>query len=61
MVMRHNGGTSDIEKMPGGGPAGTTLGLLMFVVLVDKTANPGTKLDWGALLTSPQNEESPYK
>ena len=61
MKMAHNGGTSDIMKMPGGGPAGTTLGLLMFIVLVDKTANPGTKIEWGTLLTSPPEGRKPIE
>ena len=42
MKMSVDGGTSSPKLMPGGGPAGTTLGLLMFVILVNKTANPGT-------------------
>ena len=43
MVLSHNGGKSNLKEMPGGGPAGTTLGLIMFVVLINDTANPGLK------------------
>ena len=50
MKMSVDGGTSSPKLMPGGGPAGTTLGLLMFVILVNKTANPGTQTQWGNLL-----------
>ena len=47
MVMSYKGGTSSNKAMPGGGPAGTTLGLLMFIVLINNTANPGPTGDWG--------------
>ena len=53
MIMTYNGGISERKQMPGGGPAGTTLGLLMFMTLINKTANPGLKQDWGSLLTAP--------
>ena len=39
MILMHNGGTSELLDMPGGGPAGTTLGLFMFVLLINDTAN----------------------
>jgi len=55
MVLTFDGGESD----PGGGPAGTTLGLLMFVVLINNTANPGSKISWGEILTSPLNGRQP--
>ena len=47
--------------MPGGGPAGTTLGLLMFVVLVNDTANPGPPRNWGVLLTQPLRARKPLE
>ena len=49
----HNGGVSQLKERPGGGPAGTTLGMIMFVILINHTANPGQKTNWGKLLTSP--------
>ena len=59
MKMSVDGGTSSPKLMPGGGPAGTTLGLLMFVILVNKTANPGTQTQWGNLLSSPLSTRQP--
>ena len=53
MLLSHNQGISELKDMPGGGPAGTTLGLIMFVLLINDTANPGQKIRWGKLLTSP--------
>ena len=53
MLLTHNGGESQLKDMPGGGPAGTTLGLIMFVILINDTANPGQKINWGKILTSP--------
>ena len=43
MLLTHNGGTSEMKDMLGGGPAGTTLGLFIFVSLINVTANPGQK------------------
>ena len=59
MVLTYNGGISASKPMPGGGPAGTTLGLLMFVILINRMANPGVKQDWGSLLSSPVRGRSP--
>ena len=59
MIMTYNGGISERKQMPGGGPAGTTLGLLMFMTLINKTANPGLKHDWGSLLTAPLRGRKP--
>merc|ERR1712237_77015 len=53
MTMAFRQGRSKSKPMPGGGPAGTTLGLLMFIILVNSTANPGTKQQWGHLLSAP--------
>ena len=59
MVLTFDGGESDPKMMPGGGPAGTTLGLLMFVILINNTADPGNKISWGEMLTSPLNSRQP--
>ena len=58
-LLVHNQGTSELKNMPGGGPAGTTLGLIMFVLLINDTANPGQKVRWGKLLTSPLTGRKP--
>ena len=59
MELNHNGGISEVKAMPGGGPAGTTLGLLMFVVLINETANPGQAVSWGVKLTQPLRDRKP--
>ena len=59
MVMRYGQAHSQQKLMPGGGPAGTTLGLLMFIVLINFTADPGEKQAWGALLSSPLRGRKP--
>ena len=59
MVMSFNDGISNVKNMPGGGPAGTTLGLIMFVVLINGTANPGEKIEWGKVLSSPVLSRKP--
>jgi hypothetical protein len=35
MILQHRGCTSDEEPLPGGGPAGTKLGLFLFLVLIN--------------------------
>ena len=34
MVVRYKGDTSDVRPLPGGGPQGTLLGLLLFLILI---------------------------
>ena len=35
MVVRYKGATSDEKPLPGGGPQGTLLGLLFFLILIN--------------------------
>ena len=35
MVVRYKGETSDVRPLPGGGPQGTLLGLLLFLILIN--------------------------
>ena len=35
MVIRFKGATSSVKSLPGGGPQGTLLGLLLFIVLIN--------------------------
>ena len=35
MVVRFRGATSSLKRLPGGGPQGTLLGLLLFIVLIN--------------------------
>ena len=59
LEITYQGGRSQQKPMPGGGPAGTTLGLLMFVVLINNTANPGPLTNWGHILTKPIAKRKP--
>ena len=34
MIVKHNGGHSSIKSLPGGGPQGTILALLLFIVMI---------------------------
>ena len=56
MVMAYKDGVSEAKRMPGGGPVRTTLGLIMFIVLINKTADPGEKQAWGQILSAPLKE-----
>ena len=35
MIVRHKGATSNSQEMPGGGPQGTNLGILIYLVNVN--------------------------
>ena len=61
MELSYKGGVSELKSMPGGGPAGTTLGLLMFVILVNETADPGLATNWGITLSQPIRDRKPLK
>ena len=36
MIVRHKGKQSSVKSLPGGGPQGTLLGLLLFIVLINR-------------------------
>ena len=36
MVVRHKGETTEAKPLPGGGPQGTLLGLLLFLILINQ-------------------------
>lgn len=61
MELTYQGGKSEQKPMSGGDPAGTTLGLLMFVVLINNTANPGQATNWGLALTQPIGHKIPIE
>ena len=35
MIVRYGGDTSGLKQLPGGGPHGTLLGLLLFLILIN--------------------------
>ena len=53
MVVRYKGKKSSIKSLPGGGPQGTLLGLLLFLVLINDAGFEGQTA--GELLTSKRN------
>merc|ERR1712237_184137 len=59
MIMAYGEAKSEQLDMPGGGPAGTTLGFLMFVILINETADPGAKQEWGEILSAPLRGRQP--
>ena len=55
MSVRFNGKTSSWKELPGGGPQGTLLGLLLFLVLINEVGFEGQVNNTGELLTSKRN------
>ena len=55
MIVRYKGQQSSIKDLPGGGPQGTLLGLLLFLVLINDAGFKGQMNNAGELLTSKRN------
>ena len=55
MLVRYKGEKSGIKDLPGGGPQGTLLGLLLFIILINDLGFEGQKNDAGEILTSRRN------
>ena len=55
MVLRYKGKLSSLKNLPGGGPQGTLLGLLLFLVLINDAGFADQKNNAGELLTSKRN------
>ena len=55
MLVRYKGKKSGIKDLPGGGPQGTLLGLLLFIILINDLGFKGQKNDAGEILTSRRN------
>ena len=58
MVVRYKGATSSEKKLPGGGPQGTLLGLLLFIVLINDIGFSNQVNNAGDLITSKRNLRS---
>ena len=52
MLVRYKGKQSGIKSLPGGGPQGTLLGLLLFIVLINDAGFEGQINNVGDLITS---------
>ena len=55
MVVRYKGKSSSIKSLPGGGPQGTLLGLLLFLVLINDIGFETENVSIGELITSEKN------
>ena len=55
MVVRYRGATSTPRSLPGGGPQGTLLGLLLFLVLINDAGFPDQHNNVGDLIRSRRN------
>ena len=57
MVVRYKGATSSSKSLPGGGPQGTLLGLLLFIVLINDVGFMDQTNNIGEVITSRKNLE----
>ena len=55
MVVRYKGELSESKYLPGGGPQGTLLGLLLFIVLINDVGFKDQSNNLGDILTSKRN------
>jgi hypothetical protein len=55
MTVRYKGKQSSIKSLPGGGPQGTLLGLLLFIVMINDVGFDGQTNNTGELVTSKRN------
>ena len=55
MVVKYKGEKSGVKDLPGGGPQGTLLGLLLFIVLINDVGFDGQVNNAGEIVTSRRN------
>ena len=55
MVVKHKGGCSSIKSLPGGGPQGTILALLLFIVMINDMGFEGQENNAGEIVTCKNN------
>ena len=55
MLVKYKGMQSSIKSLPGGGPQGTILALLLFIVLINDLGFEGQSNNTGELITSKRN------
>ena len=52
MIVKYKGKSSKVKDLPGGGPQGTLLGLLLFIILINDLGFEGQTEDLGEIITS---------
>ena len=52
MIVRYKGKSSDPKHLPGGGPQGTLLGLLLFIILINDLGFAGQTNEAGEIITA---------
>ena len=58
LVVRYKGETSTAQSLPGGGPQGTLLGLLLFLILINLCGDQGYS-EIGKEITNPKKKFTP--
>ena len=58
MVVRYKGTTSEKKQLPGSGPQGTLLGLLLFLILINLCGEQGFE-EIGSVITKPKGKFTP--
>ena len=59
LVLRHRGGSSARKAMPGGGPQGTKLGLLLFLILINAVGYQHLEKHLGEKITEKLGKRAP--
>ena len=57
--MRYKGETTDCKSLPGGGPQGTLLGLLLFLILINDCGFSDQETNVGEKITNPKKKFTP--
>ena len=55
MIVRYKGKQSQVKSLPGGGPRGTLLGLLLFIILINDLGFEGQVNNTGEIITCRRN------
>ena len=55
MIVKYKGKQSSVKSLPGGGPQGTLLGLLLFIVLINDVGFEDQVNNAGEFITSKRN------
>ena len=61
MQVNYRGGRSSIKNLPGGGPQGTLLALLLFIVLINDLGFEGQVNNAGEIASSQISKQNSFK